>query len=1129
MKKNRPCLCWESFIPIRKYLRIMKLTFIFTLLGLMSFASVSYSQATRLTFESKNATIESVFKQIESLSEFKFAYNSTKLDVEKKISIKVDNQSIDAILDRIIGSANFQYQIVDRYIIITDENVKSTLLMENQQPSKKVTGKVSDTSGSPLPGVSVLVKGTTNGSITDADGAYSLSNIPENGILQFSFVGMKMQEVKIGNQATVNVTLSEDAIGIEEVVAIGYGTQKKRNVTGAMSQINTDELADLPVSNIGQKMQGKFAGVQIYQTSGEPNGGLSYRIRGQASVKAGNSPLVVIDGFPSISGMETLSPDEIESISILKDASATSLYGSRAANGVILVNTKTGKSGVTNIEFSAYYGTERVQDRGKPDVMNAREFAQFKKEYYEDKALYEGYTGGVPAQYQNPEQVKEGTNWYDILLRNAATQNYNLSLSTGTTKFKSSVNLNYNKQEGVILNTYAERFTARSNNLFEASEKITFGLNLAGSYRNSQITPGLGNGRNIIHSSFLMDPALKYKNDDGTYPISFYPPGMFANSNYYLVLMRRENPTKQTSAIVNAFTEVELIDGLKYKLSANVDLGNRVSESFTPSSVQGGMFSAPPQPATGSYGTGNYMTWLIENTLTYTKTYKEKHNFDALVGYTSQKSSDESTSISASKFPDDAVNWFNVATVKTGSGDKTEWSMLSYIGRLNYNYDGKYLLSMAFRRDGCSRFGSNAKWGNFPSVSVGWIASEESFMQNIDKLSYLKIRGSYGKVGNNNIGNYSYIASLSTKNYVTNGAITSGKALNAIGNNDLTWETTEQYDLGLDVGLFKDRIFFIYDYYRKRTDGLLYSIDIPLQTGFSNIESNIGEFRFWGHEFGLETKNYVGKFRWNTNFNITFNRNEAIKLGTNNTPIGGNSNQGDYNRTQVGHPLGQFMGYIFDGVYMTQAELDSQPKHASSMIGTARMKDISGPDGVPDGIIDMKDRTIIGDPNPDFLYGLTNEFYYKNFDASVVIAGAVGGDIIDGMLESTENIDGVFNVTKEVAERWRSPENPGKGNIPRTRSGTTELFRYNNTRWVSDGSYLAVKNITLGYTLPIRTNAYIKSARLYFSAQNAFMLTNYHGMNPEVGNNGSNGLYQGVDISSYPVASIYTLGINIKF
>jgi len=1018
------------------------------------------------------------------------------------------------------NATDVKYAIVDPEIKLAPEILTGV----SQLQQNKVTGTVIGKDGAPLPGVNVVVTGTTLGALTDIDGKYTIQIPQGSKSLTFSFIGMESQKINIGTLTNINVTMTESAIGLEEVVVVGYGTQKVRNLTGAMSRINTKELESIPVSNIGQKMQGKFAGVQIYQTSGEPNGGLSYRIRGQASINAGNAPLVVIDGFPSVSGIESLSPDEIESITILKDASAASLYGSRAANGVILVTTKSGVAGVTNIEFSTYYGIESVSDRGKPDVMNAKEFALFKKEYYEDQALYEGYTGGVPAQYQNPDQVKDGTNWYDILLRNAGTQNYNLSITTGTSKLKSAVNINYNKQEGVILNTFAERFTARANNLYQASDKLTFGLNLSGSVRNSQITPSLGGGRNIIGSSFLMDPALKYQNDDGTYPIAYTSPGMFANPNYYLVLMKRENPSMSTSAIANAFTEVEIIDRLKYKLSANIDFGNTATKSFIPSIVQGAMFSAPPKPATGSYGTSNYMTWLIENTLTYSKTFNEKHNFDALFGYTSQKVNSEDASISASQFPDDEVNWFNAATVKTGSGNKSAWSMLSYIGRLNYNYDGKYLLSAAFRRDGCSRFGSNAKWGNFPSVSLGWVVSEENFMQQFDKVSFLKLRGSYGKVGNNNIGNYAYIASVVTSNYVTNGAITAGRALNAIGNNNLTWETTTQYDLGLDLGLFKDRIYLVYDYYRKTTDGLLYAIDIPNQSGFSSIQSNIGEFRFWGHEFGLETKNFVGNFRWNTNFNITFNRNKAIKLGTNNTPIGGNANQGEYNRTEVGKPLGQFYGYIYDGVFMTQEEYDAGPKHASSMVGTVRMKDLTD-----DNIIDMKDRTFIGNPNPDFLYGITNEFSYKNFDANVIIAGAVGGDIIDGTLEWTENIDGVFNVTKECAERWRSIDNPGQGNIPRTRTGTTELFRYNNTRWVFDGSYLALKNITVGYTLPIRSNPYVKNARFYLSAQNVFTVTKYPGMNPEVSANGSNGLYQGRDLSSYPVAKIYTIGVNVKF
>jgi TonB-linked SusC/RagA family outer membrane protein len=993
--------------------------------------------------------------------------------------------------------------------------------------SKTVSGKVTAAEdSSPIPGVSVIIKNTTSGTVTDANGAYTLP-VDDDAILVFSSIGFTTQEIAVAGRSVIDAALISDISTLSEVVVVGYGNQKQREVTGSIEQLNATELKDIPVANVGQKLQGKFAGVQVYQANGEPGQGMSFRIRGQASINAGNSPLFVIDGFPTVSGLGTLSPDEIESITVLKDASSASLYGSRAANGVILITTKKAKEGQTNIEFSAYTGTEVVSDRGKPDVMNAREFAQFKKEYYEDQALYEGFTGGVPAVYQNPEQYRDGTDWYDVLLRKAPTQNYNLSLSTGTKDLKSAVNINYSKQDGVILNTYSERFSARANNTYQASDRLTFGLNLSASVRNSQITPGLGGGRNIIGSAFLMDPSLKYKNDDGTYPISYQAPGMFGNPNYYLVLTKRVNPTRETVILSNIFAEYEVIKGLKYKISANTDLGNTVNRSFQPSNARGGMFSPPPLPAIGSYGTSNYLTWLIENTVEYEKTFLEKHHIDALLGYSAQKATYENSSISASQYPDDEVEWINAATTRVGNGGTSQWSMLSYIGRLNYNYDGKYLLSLAFRRDGSSRFGANAKWGNFPSVSAGWIASDESFLQDISNLSYLKIRASYGKLGNNNIGNYSHLAGVSTTNYVLSDGVAPGKALSGIGNQDLTWETTVQYDAGFDLGLFEDRILFTYDYYWKKTDGLLYGIDIPKQSGFSQITSNIGEFKFWGHEFSVETKNLTQKLIWNTSFNITFNRNEAVKLGTNDTPIGGNSNQGDYNRTQVGSPLGQFMGYINDGVYMTQEEFDSQPKHSTSMVGTVRYKDISGPDGVPDGVIDFNDRTIIGDPNPDFLFGITNEFYFKNFDASIVIAGAVGGDIIDGTLEWTENLDGVFNVTKEMANRWRSLDNPGNGSVPRTRSGTTEPFRFNNTRWVSDGSYLAVKNITIGYTVPFKQH--IKNARIFFSTQNPFMITKYHGMNPEVNNSGLNGLNQGVDISSYPIARIYTLGVNVKF
>lgn len=997
------------------------------------------------------------------------------------------------------------------------------------QQNKKVSGVVYDTNGDPAIGANVIVKGTTNGTITDMDGKYTLE-VPANAILQISYIGYNTQEIPVGNKTTINVNLKEDTQALDEVVVVAYGTQKARSVTGAMSKLDASELSDMPVSQIGEKLQGKFSGVQINQANGEPNGGLVIRVRGAASINGGNEPLVVIDGFPTTSGLASISPDEIENITVLKDAASASLYGSRAANGVILVTTKSAKgvsAGKPRIDFSAYFGIDKVSNQGRPDLMNAQEFAQFKKEYYEDQALYEGYTGGVPECYQNPQAVGKGTDWFDVLLQDAITQNYNLGLSAAGEKFKSAVNINYNAKEGVILNTYSNRFAARANNVYEASDRVSFGLNVSGSYIIGQLTDGLGGGRNIIGSAMLMDPQLKYKNDDGTYPIAYTQPGMFANANYYLVLTQRQNPSKTLRGTVNAYTDIKIIDGLKYRLSANADLENNSRSNWIPSTANGGMFSAPPQPAKGSYHTSNYVNWLLENTLTYNKTIANDHNLDILVGYTTQKNTQENARIDASDYPDDELPWFGTAITRTGNSDADKWgswAMISYLGRLNYDYKEKYILSVAFRRDGCSRFGSNAKFANFPSVSVGWIASDEPFMEKYNKVSHLKLRGSYGLVGNYNIGNYTYLASIGSYNYVTDGSITAGRALSRIGNNELTWETTKQMDFGVDLGLFNDRVFLVYDYYRKYTDGLLYQINIPYSSGFSDIQSNIGEFHFWGHEISLETKNMVGAFKWNTKINVSIDRNKAAKLGTNDTPIGGNQNQEDYNRTAVGKPLGMFYGYIYDGVFMTEAEYEAGPKHASSMVGTVRMKDLNG-----DNKIDMDDRTFIGNPNPDFTFGITNEFSWRDFDASLLLTGSVGNDIIDGTLEWTENIDGVFNVLKGVANRWRSLENPGDGQVPRTRTGTTELFRYNNSRWVSNGSYLRIKNLTIGYTVPIKKNPYVKGLRVYASGQNLLTWTGYKGMNPEVSSRGASGLYQGVDITAYPVARTFSLGVNVKF
>jgi len=1126
----------------RLTLRIMKFTFyIVTVIALgtqLLWASNSAGQIlekTKIDIRADNKSLKEILKTIEDKSKIHFTYNERLVKQYQHLTVNESDKTVASILQTIFGNTNLEYTEKKNKIIIAEKPKPEEQLLdgtENAAATISVKGKVSDDKGENLSGVSVRVKGTTVGATTNSSGDYSLKLTDTTGaVLVFSYIGFETKEVPVNGRTVINISLAASSSSLKEVIVVSYGTQSKREVTGAISQLNASEVKDLPVANIGQKLQGKFAGVQINQNDGQPGVEMSFRIRGAASIGAGNNPLIVIDGFPSESGLQSLSPDEVESITVLKDASASSLYGSRAANGVILVTTKQAKNGKQNIEFSTYNGIQTVSKRGRPDLMNAPEFAEFKKEYYEDAAKYEGYTGGVPAQYQNPSQYKptDGTNWFDVLLRNARTQNYNLSLSTGTTNLKSLVNLNYNRQDGVMLNQWAERVTARSNNIYTASPRLTLALNLGVTYRNQNITPNLGQGRNIIQVAYLTDPTLNYKNADGTYPIGFAPPGMFQTPNFYNVLQETVNLDKRLSFLSNAYATYKITDDLKYKISMNVNGENGVNRGFSPSTIRGGV--QPATSASAYYNTSNFLSWLAENTLTYTKTINNKHNIEAFVGYTAQKVNYESSGISATDFPDDNIQWLNVAATKTANPgvDAYDFSLISYIGRLNYNYENKYLLSLAFRRDGSSRFGTNTKYGNFPSISVGWVVSDEDFMKSFKNIDLLKIRGSYGKVGNNNIGNYTYLSGVDQRNYVFNNQLTSGSALNGIGNNYLTWETTAGYDFGLDLGLFGNRILFTYDYYWKKTDGLLYQIDIPSQSGFNSVTSNIGRFDFWGHEFSVETKNTVGKVKWNTNFNISFDRNIVKQLGTSNAPIGGYQEYWDDNRTAVGHPIGLFYGYINTGVYMTQHEFDTQPHDAAATVGTARFADVSGPNGKPDGIIDFHDRTWIGNPNPKFSYGMTNSFSYKNFDASIVVAGTVGNDIADDAFQSTENLDGVFNVRKGVARRWRSEQDPGDGIYPRTKSGTTVDFRNFTSRQVFSGTYLMAKNITFGYTFPTLHNSVIRSARIYISAQNAFTFTKYPGMNPEISLYGLDGLHQGRDFTAFPIAKTYSIGANLNF
>ena len=1080
------------------------------------YSSAAYSQKATLSFNLKNVTVEEVLNQIEDQTDFRFLYNKKLVDVTRKISIHIINENISTILNEVFKDGDITYSINERQIVLSRK-------VDTVLAGKKITGVVIESTGEPVVGANVVVKGTMNGTITGINGEFYLNDVEKGATLVISYIGYTTKEISVDNQTNITIKLQEDTQALDEIVVVSYGTQKKRNVTGAISKVDGASLNNLPVGQLGQKLQGQVAGVQINQTSGMPGQGIAFRIRGAASINGGNEPLFVVDGLPISTGLNSINPDEIESFSVLKDAAATSLYGSRAANGVILITTKHGKSGKTEVNLNASYGIQTLAGLKEPDVMNARQFAQFQKEFYEDKTKYEGYTGGIPVEYQHPEQYGKGTNWYKILTHSAPVQNYSLSITASKDKFNSAIVLGYFRQEGVLYNTNFERFSLRANNDYQVNDRLKLGLNIAPSLQLAK-NQTIDGQRNLLSAATLASPLLSPYDENGDLVLALNAPNMFPQPNWLRVLHEKVDERKTISMLSNIFAEVDIWKGIKYKFQTGIDIGSNNLRDFTPSTAGGAFNIAPPQKATGNFNTGFYYNWTVENMLMYNRTFGA-HSIDALIGYSAQKYTWEGSDLSGTDFPDDDISWIDAAATKNGTSSMQQWAMASFIGRANYSFKDRYLLQFTFRRDGCSRFGQGSKYANFPSVSAGWIASDEPFMSPLNQvMNYFKIRASYGLTGNYNIPNYRHLASVSKVNYVLGGSLAPGKAITELGNNELTWEETKQLDLGIDLGFLNDRIFLMYDYYYKRTDGMLYQTDIPMASGFGQIYSNMGDFKIWGHEITLTSRNLVNELKWTTHLNVSFNRNKILKLGTENAPIGGYETYGDFNRLEVGHPIGSLFGYVFDGVYMTQQELDSQPKHATSEIGTARMKDISG-----DKKIDADDRTIIGDPTPDAIFGLTNEFQYKNFDLSILLQGQIGGDIMNANYENTENLDGVFNVRKYVADRWRSPEQPGNGWVPRTKSGTTELFRFGHSGQVYDASYLSIKNITLGYTVPFKPNQYLSKLRVYLTAQQVAVFTKYPGLSPEISMNGMDWRGLGVDRTAYPVPRIFSIGCNITF
>lgn len=1097
--------------------------FLFFVATLPISASV-YSQNAKLSVDVENKTIREVLKNIESQSDFRFFYNDGFNDLNKVVDFSAKNKGIEEILNQLMADSDMAYKVLDNNLIVF---TPKEMLQQG-----RITGVVTDAlTGEPLPGVNIRIDGTNQGVITGVDGKYSVDADP-TAVLIFSFIGYNSETVEVGGKSQINVTLTAELTKLDEVVVVGYGTQSKRNVTGSIQTLGTDEISDVPVTTVAQKLQGKLSGVQINQTTGKPGQGMQVRIRGQASLTAGNDPLYVVDGFPITGDISNMNPNEIESISVLKDASSTSLYGSRAANGVIVVTTKRAKAGKTNITASGYYGWQQVPMEKRPDMMNGTEFAQFKKESFEDMGV------AVPAGFQNPSEYGKGYDWYDAALRVAPIQDYSLSLTSGKENFSTSAVAGVFKQDGVIINSDYKRYSLRVNSEFKMTDKLKAGFNVAPTYsvNNTPNTDGMFFISGMLSNALQTWPIINYKNPDGTYPMMAWIPGLsaFPSPNVLRGAQEIKNETTDLRLLSNAYLQYEPIEGLVIKSSLNFDYGQNRYTNVIPSTASTGFIAFLPQTSSAILRARDYNTWLNENTVTYKKSIGD-HNFDLLGGLTLQKFSQNLMQVAYTGFPDDRIPTLGAAANINRSGttntynDIQEWSLMSYLGRLNYNYKNKYLFSAAIRADGSSRFGTDNRWGTFPSVSVGWIVSEENFMKTLSSISLLKLRGSFGIVGNNNIGNYTQYATVSSGsanyNAIFGSSVGSGISLTSMLNSSLTWEQTREYDLGFDLGIFNNRINLGYDFYSRNTKSLLYSVDVAQESGYSTFMGNIGELKFWGHEITLNTQNLVGEFKWNTDFNISFSDNKVISLTGNIDRI-----YGDGTITKVGQRIGQFYGMVWDGVYDNQAEFDASPKAVASEVGTIKFKDVNGDGEVTNGG-DDDDRAVIGDPSPRAIYGISNSFSYKNFDLSVIMAGSYGNDVANRLEMGLTNLDGVFNVLADVKDRWRSESNPGSGRYGKTTSATYMERDWFNSRFIHRASFLSVKNITLGYTVPQKYLGFIKSVRVYASIQQLYTFTRYNGMNPEISRdiagNSASALNLGNDWGGYPVPRTYSFGLNI--
>lgn len=1167
----------------------------FLLFACFSTASVSAQtlKDSNITLHVQNESVENVFNEISKLTNFKFFYDQETVNNASRISVNAKNATLEQVLNQITSQANLYFNRTNNTISVSKKQLDGG--EQQAQRTIKVAGTVYDEKSEPVIGASILVKGTTNGTITDMEGRYTLTDVPESGTLTVSYIGYKTLDLSAKDRNLAKIMLQEDSKALDEVVVVGYGVQKKRDVTTAIASIRSSDMKGQPVTSMAEAMVGKMPGVQVSQSTGAPGSSLQIKVRGTGTITAGTSPLYVVDGVPlAKEQLNTFNMNDVESIEVLKDASSSAIYGSRGSNGVVLITTKKGKDGRASVSYNGYYGWQTVSK--KIDMLNAYEYADLvndsRNNTYVDKmeslnrkliaqnkptmgfgigdnnAVRLANTGNdyntiVPQEilpYLRGEQGLTDTDWQDEIFRTAGMQNHSVSVSGGTPKIKYYASLDYLQQDGVILNSDFTRYSARFN--LDVTEGIfKFGLNFNPSVtiENAVNADGAYNsdGGGIIASALHSAPIFSVFNHDGSYNFAQnawspdtetrMPDGSIKKGNSQTqvwnpvaLAMLQKNETKGSRIFGNVYGEVAFLPSLKYRASFGMDIYSDSQDTFRPSTIPVSNTAGNPESMPEATSkTSKLYNWLFEQTLNFNKDF-QGHSLNALAGWTMQYQRNESNYAFANGFITNGIPTLNAGTVTRGNSHASEWALLSGLARVQYSYLGKYMLSGAVRADGASRFGKENRWGWFPSVSAGWRLTEEKFMKSLTFIDDLKLRASYGLTGNFNIPNYGAQGEVGYFSYVLGGSspqVVKGAAPSSMPNPGLKWEKTAQVNIGFDASLFHNRLTFGLDLYNSNTYDLLLNVPVPMTTGYSTRLENIGKVNNKGIEFNIATNHKMGDFTWTAYFNISKNINEVKELGPGNADIiSAGSVSNAYFITRIGEPIGSYYLPVVEGVYKNQAEVDASLSYkdsptnyglADTKPGDFKYKDVNG-----DGILDISDtdRAIVGNYMPDFTYGFGATLGWKGVDLGIGFQGVQGNEILNLSRRYFYNHEGNMNNYKGALNRWKSEDETGSGmnvranRVSKGQNGTTSTWH------VEDGSYLRIKNISLGYTLPQNwiSRAYLQSARVYCSVQNPFTFTKYEGYNPEVSNR-SAATTNGEDYGVYPLSRTTSIGLNLTF